>query len=420
MIVYNTKDIFLKEDSEKLQTLSYKIIKIGRKWIEARESNRGYGAKIIINDVSKDWNIGETRTFDGILKFETTKYGTSVTITPVSEIDKKQFEKKKNIPKIEQWLGYVEQKANDGYVYENGISKLDSLNVSEYPEYQKRLQDAIQLAQKVKYDRQKSKDEYRKKRDSERRAEDEINKSRGKIYLNVPYAEKDYAKQYGARWDPNFKSWYVFDSIPNKLQKYAKPHQRNIPIDHFWIFRGEGYGGREYIIGSVIRNPKGSDPKYVTVVESNKEYVREDGMSFGVGDDSGYIFSALVRPATEEESSHIISVEDKAHNKKIALETLKNISDKIRKDGDMPSGNNKPYGKTIELPDNPRNIYGGGSWFVIGDNHIWYVENNGMDGDDWSRNNVETGGAGAIGWRIPHDTSIEKDITKNIEIVNGS
>lgn len=26
--------------------------------------------------------------------------------------------------------------------------------------------------------------------------------------LNVPYKDKDKAKQYGARWNPNEKSWY--------------------------------------------------------------------------------------------------------------------------------------------------------------------------------------------------------------------
>ncbi len=30
-----------------------------------------------------------------------------------------------------------------------------------------------------------------------------------KIYLNVPYAQKDAAKALGARWDPSRKKWYV-------------------------------------------------------------------------------------------------------------------------------------------------------------------------------------------------------------------
>lgn len=61
----------------------------------------------------------------------------------------------------------------------------------------------------------------------------------------------------------------------------------------------------------------------------------------------------------------------------------------------------QPNGETIL---DTANIYGGGNWFVVGENEIWYCQNNGMDGDSWSNNNVRTGGAGAIGWVIPtHD-----------------
>lgn len=33
-----------------------------------------------------------------------------------------------------------------------------------------------------------------------------------------------------------------------------------------------------------------------------------------------------------------------------------------------------------------------------------------MDGDDWSRNNVRTGGAGAIGRRIPADAALTAQV----------
>ena len=31
------------------------------------------------------------------------------------------------------------------------------------------------------------------------------------VLLDVPYQEKDLAKERGARWNPNLKSWYVND-----------------------------------------------------------------------------------------------------------------------------------------------------------------------------------------------------------------
>jgi ribonuclease HI len=40
-----------------------------------------------------------------------------------------------------------------------------------------------------------------------------------KIYLNVPYSEKENAKQYGAMWDAKKKKWFVFDMVP-ELELY--------------------------------------------------------------------------------------------------------------------------------------------------------------------------------------------------------
>ena len=64
----------------------------------------------------------------------------------------------------------------------------------------------------------------------------------------------------------------------------------------------------------------------------------------------------------------------------------------------------QPQGTEIEISGSRTRLYGGGVWVVIepGGQHFWYVENNGADGDDWSRNNVSTGGAGAIGYRVPY------------------
>ena len=36
-----------------------------------------------------------------------------------------------------------------------------------------------------------------------------------KIYLNVPYSEKDNAKQHGAMWDPKKKKWWISEMKPD-------------------------------------------------------------------------------------------------------------------------------------------------------------------------------------------------------------
>ncbi len=37
-----------------------------------------------------------------------------------------------------------------------------------------------------------------------------------RVYLSIPYCDKDYAKELGCRWDPNRKKWYCIDSDKGK------------------------------------------------------------------------------------------------------------------------------------------------------------------------------------------------------------
>jgi hypothetical protein len=55
-----------------------------------------------------------------------------------------------------------------------------------------------------------------------------------------------------------------------------------------------------------------------------------------------------------------------------------------------------------------QNIYGGGIWFHITDDALYIVWNNGGDGDDWSRNNYKTGGAGAICVRVEKNKEVNE------------
>ncbi len=86
------------------------------------------------------------------------------------------------------------------------------------------------------------------------------------------------------------------------------------------------------------------------------------------------------------------------------IDTLRKAIARYIQDNGFRPENEQPDGDRLL---DTQNIYGGGDWFVVGKSGIWYVRNNGMDGDDWSRNNVRTGGAGAIGWKIPENKIIE-------------
>ena len=85
----------------------------------------------------------------------------------------------------------------------------------------------------------------------------------------------------------------------------------------------------------------------------------------------------------------------------------KYLADKIMDGGERPNGEHSPDGERLL---DTQNIYGGGDWFIIETDRIWYVRNNGMDGDNWSNNNVRTGGAGGIGMYIPFDELIANEL----------
>lgn len=195
----------------------------------------------------------------------------------------------------------------------------------------------------------------------------------------------------------------------------------------FWISRGEGYGGTPFRVGEVLRC---KDRGTVTVLRTSSRYYRDDGLSFGVGDDSGHIYSALVRPADPEEVAQLDEREAALERKHQAERRREEIAALIRTDGERPfrEGESdpddvfgakrrlKPGGETVS---DRQDIYGGGDWFVIGDEWIWYVKNNGSDGACWGDNNVVTGGAGAIGWRIPYDEALANELREVTSITDS-
>ena len=210
-------------------------------------------------------------------------------------------------------------------------------------------------------------------------------------------------------------------TIPS-LSPHKSPSGPNLsPDEELWT-EGEGYRGRERKPGDVVQAPeknlRNKSDWWFVVRELPPRYYREDGMSFGVGDDSGHIYQHIIRPATLEESLPIRLKVEKEKVKQELRVILRKTIDEIKKKGIVPKGPIELRGKEIENPLDKGNIaYGGGSWFVFESGVIWYVQNNGADGDDWSRNNIVTGGAGAIGWKVPKTNELESTIKQAIEIL---
>lgn len=72
-----------------------------------------------------------------------------------------------------------------------------------------------------------------------------------------------------------------------------------------WRFRPESDG----LVGQLRRAPKSAGPdaggKVVVVTNQRSRYVREDGLSFGLSDDSGYLVTLWARLATPEEQAKL-------------------------------------------------------------------------------------------------------------------
>jgi hypothetical protein len=179
----------------------------------------------------------------------------------------------------------------------------------------------------------------------------------------------------------------------------------------FKLGGGSGYGCRGWRVGQTVHsNDKhiaDGWPEFVTVLSATSRRVYEDGLSFGVGDESGYIYTATCRAATELEEQIEIEKREKSNARKNSETHLRELKDQIKKTGERPNGTNDATGEFIA---DSFTAYGGGSRFVLGTEWIWFLENNGSDGDDWSANNVRTGGAGAVGWRVPRTEDLAAEI----------
>ncbi|MDD4914819.1 MAG: DUF5710 domain-containing protein [Methylococcales bacterium] len=65
--------------------------------------------------------------------------------------------------------------------------------------------------------------------------------SSSKIYLNVPYAEKDAAKSLGAKWDAAIKKWYAPTGADISLfskwcEQAAGGQSDSAPTGNFGVF----------------------------------------------------------------------------------------------------------------------------------------------------------------------------------------
>lgn len=344
------------------------VEKVGRKWIHGNNVDEQRGGKwkcdIEINSHSKGWKAGQVVEFEGTMKKESSRFGTKITIFPgtqeeAEERTLKQQEAKQREQAIKgahTMMMYVRSAAREGRIYHNGIHVVKNSPV--YEEYKEEIEQLIAQAQEIKAQEDIKKEELRQKRKAEREA----------------------------------------------VRAAKESHYKYIPSDHY------------VAAGSLIYDD--SDTTWYVVLS----YLRQDdAMCFGIFTDDDTYYSLKCRKATgteyaEPEAKRLKAEAKQAEGQERARKigevekVLQAIAQDIRENGEYPEGRTdlRSYTYLYDTQD----IYGGGAYFVITETHIWYVKNNGRDGDDWSLNNVITGGAGGIGHRIPKQQDIVDRLTE--------
>lgn len=101
----------------------------------------------------------------------------------------------------------------------------------------------------------------------------------------------------------------------------------------------------------------------------------------------------------------------KAAEKKAREKRINEIENKIKK-AENYAQNVDPKDLEGEVLLDTFDIYDGGERIITNDRWLWWIQNNGGDGDDWSVTNVYGGPGtpGGIGWRIPRDEALVKEL----------
>ncbi len=309
------------------------IEKVGRKWIQVKVQGKisSYKAKVLINEISKNWGVGQTVEFDADVE----QKGFSYEFTP---IDLKKVKEERKRAEVARWWGYIVANYNDGkgYIYQKGVEKLEELlgSLDDYDE-RKKYQAQIEEMTTVVEDRKK--DEY--------------------------YARLTAQAQ---------KNRIEYDEVFSVFGKMSK--------GTLYVHEGKVYK---------VVNCRVSDEE-----SDVKEYI------------GNYKIECIDVTNTEEAKPELEKIAQEAALREEKKEKQARIDEVIEiiKEGECPAEKTAVIGTDII---NTMNAFGSGYAITVADGYAWYIENNGSDDDNWSRNNVITGGAGAVGWRRKLDGELQ-------------
>ncbi len=141
-----------------IKNVTYQITKKGRKWYEGIVPEKNWKAKILINEFSEGWSVGETITFPARVDVERCRYGTKVKVYPCSEeeLKKERIEKKTQL--LNQLKEEIKRNVESGWYPTNKATKcvhiateLEELGIKNIEnETSKFLEESMRKAQKIK------------------------------------------------------------------------------------------------------------------------------------------------------------------------------------------------------------------------------------------------------------------------------
>jgi hypothetical protein len=308
-----------------------------------------------------------------------------------------KFENEKIISEIKRWYGYIEKNAIcKGFFYNKGFEKLKELEFEKHtPEL---VENIKEIREKVKV--------------------------------------KEISRWQGYVEDTLEKDHYIYtrgiDELKNKMNKkeFNRYHQEIVnKYKEIRGFENKKPKSKSRILLSLsqpvpfdvpMENIRNRDQVIVYTNHGKPFMIDEDAPSvagshlLGCEGELGAYF--YYREADEKEKEEFFN--DKREKQKI-ISQKKSIEDVLydfrlyaRKNGIKPN-------ETVAFPEGEKvfdtfNPYGGGEAIIISKDAVWYIKNNGSDGDLFEVNNVITGGAGAIGYKLDKN---DKNIQDAIKIL---
>ena len=342
------------------KTMNLEITKKGRKWFKARRPGSSLQMEVEINAISESWEPGQTVEVSGEFIEESSGYGKVIKIYPKPKAD---VEKENNRALIEKWLGWVEEKATEGYVYTKGFETLKSLDVMRFPELRARADKAYQLANTLKKQELAEREKMRAERQTVyQREKAEMNEKMATVRAH--------------------RTLYALSQLPSL----------NAPVR---------------------QNKYRQDSKLIVYTNTGKPFrISEDDPScFGshlLGHEGEMGRYCYYREATAEEVADFEVQAKTKEEQAAARKELEGIFKSIQKGGEFPKSAmaEEIAGERILLCSLDVLTVGGGRWLTINERYIWADWGNSGDGDNWGSSNV----GGTISYRVPFDVELAERI----------